>query len=118
MARILSKGNSPLDKQKQEQPTGEYPAQALANDRRPGDEDVPHGDGRVIGQMGHQALQERREPAWKEEERNVFEDYIKAFGEIPSLISGVAIMTDSDNTGESAVSFYGDIYFESKKQSL
>jgi hypothetical protein len=51
---------------------------------------------------------------WKQEERNIYEDYVKAFGEFPSMISGVAIMTDSDNTGESAVSFYGDILFESK----
>jgi hypothetical protein len=52
---------------------------------------------------------------WKEEERNIYEDYLKAFGEAPSMISGVAIMTDSDNTGESAVGFYGDILFEEKK---
>lgn len=51
---------------------------------------------------------------WKEEERNIYEDYIKSFGEKPPMISGVAIMTDSDNTGESAVSYYGDIVFESK----
>ena len=49
---------------------------------------------------------------WVDEERNVYEDYKKAFGEEPSLISGVAIMTDTDNTGESAVAFYGDIVFQ------
>ena len=48
---------------------------------------------------------------WLEEERNIYEDYKKAFGEEPPLISGVAIMTDTDNTGESAVAFYGDIVF-------
>jgi hypothetical protein len=53
--------------------------------------------------------------AWMEEERNIYNDYINAFGKNPPLISGVAIMTDSDNTGESAVSFYGDILFESKQ---
>jgi hypothetical protein len=52
---------------------------------------------------------------WKEEERNIFDDYMKAFGEAPSMITGIAIMTDSDNTGENAVSFYGDIIFESKR---
>jgi hypothetical protein len=31
------------------------------------------------------------------------------------MISGVAIMTDSDNTGESAIAYYGDILF--KKES-
>jgi hypothetical protein len=39
---------------------------------------------------------------------------MKAFGKKPPMISGVAIMTDSDNTGESAISYYGDIVFESK----
>jgi hypothetical protein len=48
---------------------------------------------------------------WVNEERNVYEDYIKAFGEEPPLISGVAIMTDTDNTGESATAYYGDIRF-------
>ena len=52
---------------------------------------------------------------WINEERNIYTDYIKAFGEKPPFISGVAIMTDSDNTGESAISFYGDILFESEE---
>lgn len=49
---------------------------------------------------------------WVTEERNVYEDYKRAFGEEPPLISGVAIMTDTDNTGESAEAFYGDIVFK------
>jgi len=49
---------------------------------------------------------------WVEEERNVYEDYKKAFHEEPPLISGVAIMTDTDNTGESATAYYGDILFK------
>lgn len=48
---------------------------------------------------------------WVDEERNVYEDYLKAFGEEPPLISGIAIMTDTDNTGESATAYYGDIEF-------
>lgn len=51
---------------------------------------------------------------WITEERNVYEDYKRAFGEEPPMISGVAIMTDTDNTGESAEAYYGDIVF--KKQ--
>jgi hypothetical protein len=50
---------------------------------------------------------------WITEKRNVYEDYKKAFGEEPAMISGVAIMTDTDNTGESAVAWYGDIVFRS-----
>jgi len=48
---------------------------------------------------------------WVQEERNLYEDYRKAFGGEPPRISGVAIMTDTDNTKESAVTFYGDIVF-------
>ncbi|MHC9063565.1 DUF3047 domain-containing protein [Nitrospira sp. CMX1] len=46
---------------------------------------------------------------WMTEERNVYEDYKRAFGEEPPMISGIAIMTDTDNTGESAEAYYGDI---------
>jgi hypothetical protein len=52
---------------------------------------------------------------WVNEERNVHEDYKKAFSEEPPLISGVAIMTDTDNTGESATAYYGDIFFRKSK---
>ena len=48
---------------------------------------------------------------WMEEERNLYEDYQHAFGEEPSLVNGVAIMTDTDNTGETATAYYGDIVF-------
>jgi hypothetical protein len=48
---------------------------------------------------------------WVDEQRNLLEDYKKAFGEEPPLVSGVAIMTDTDNTGESAIAYYGDIVF-------
>lgn len=51
---------------------------------------------------------------WVTEERNVYEDYQKAFGEVPPLITGVAIMTDTDNTGESATAYYGDIVFKKR----
>ena len=48
---------------------------------------------------------------WVEESRNVYDDYKQAFGEDPPLINGVAIMTDTDNTKERAVAYYGDIRF-------
>jgi hypothetical protein len=48
---------------------------------------------------------------WIEESRNVYEDYKRAFGEAPPLINGVAIMTDTDNTQERAIAYYGDIRF-------
>ncbi|TPW04779.1 MAG: hypothetical protein FD129_2851, partial [bacterium] len=52
---------------------------------------------------------------WVTEERNLYEDYKKAFGEEPPMISGVAIMTDTDNTKETATAYYGDILFKKAK---
>jgi hypothetical protein len=48
---------------------------------------------------------------WVSYERNLYEDFKKAFGYEPPMISGVAIMTDTDNTGESTIVYYGDIMF-------
>jgi hypothetical protein len=46
---------------------------------------------------------------WLSYQRDIYADYRQAFGEEPPHISGVAIMTDTDGTGESAVAYYGDI---------
>ncbi|MGH8750088.1 MAG: DUF3047 domain-containing protein [Burkholderiales bacterium] len=46
---------------------------------------------------------------WVDEERNIFEDYRTAFGEDPPPLSGIAIAVDTDNTGERALSYFGDI---------
>ncbi|MCG3778372.1 MAG: hypothetical protein JW388_1092 [Nitrospira sp.] len=55
---------------------------------------------------------------WVEEERNIYEDYKRAFSEEPPMINGVAIMTDTDNTKERATAYYGDIVFlKSVKES-
>ena len=54
---------------------------------------------------------------WVVERRNVYEDYKNAFGEEPTMISGVAIMTDTDNTRETAIAWYGDIVFINKQES-
>ncbi len=48
---------------------------------------------------------------WHTETRNLREDYRAAFGEDPPRVGGVAVMTDSDNTGETATAWYGDISF-------
>jgi len=48
---------------------------------------------------------------WVSERRNIYEDYLQAFGEEPPMISGVAIMTDTDNTRDTATAWYGDIVF-------
>lgn len=46
---------------------------------------------------------------WTFHRRNFYEDYRTAFGEEPPNVGAFAIMTDSDNTHESAVGYYGDI---------
>lgn len=48
---------------------------------------------------------------WQFEMSNLLEDYRKAFGEEPMKITGVAIMTDSDNTKGTGKGYYGDIIF-------
>ena len=49
--------------------------------------------------------------SWQDLQRNVREDFVRAFGEEPGQITSVAVMTDTDNTGESTLAFYGDIMF-------
>lgn len=57
---------------------------------------------------------------WYEEKRNVYNDLIQAFGDKGSdeknkkayqYIDVIAIMTDTDNSGKQAESYYGDIIF-------
>lgn len=47
--------------------------------------------------------------SWVREERNYAVDYRRFFGEAPGKLGGVAIMTDTDNTGSEARAWYGDI---------
>ena len=58
----------------------------------------------IIVESGNSRLNQ-----WIEVTRNIYEDYRTVFQEDPPPISGIAIMTDTDNTGESAVAYYGDI---------
>ncbi len=48
---------------------------------------------------------------WVSEQRNVAEDYRRLFGTAPRKVDAVAIMTDTDNTGQRASAWYGDIWF-------
>jgi len=52
---------------------------------------------------------------WVSEERNVLDDYRQLFGEEPPAVGGVAVMTDTDNTGEEATAWYGDITMHGKQ---
>lgn len=51
---------------------------------------------------------------WYEEKRNVLADLKQQFGEDIQAIDAVAVMTDTDNAGGSALSYYGDIYFSAR----
>jgi hypothetical protein len=55
---------------------------------------------------------------WVTTRRNVAADFRAAFGEDPPAISGVVLATDTDNTGESATAFYGDIRFLNSTASV
>lgn len=48
---------------------------------------------------------------WLHYSRNVREDLKKFVGKEVRYIDGVALMTDSDNAGQQATTYYGDIYF-------
>ncbi|MDJ0833351.1 MAG: DUF3047 domain-containing protein [Gammaproteobacteria bacterium] len=51
------------------------------------------------------------EQTWYRERRNVVEDFAQLHGKDIDHIDGIAIMTDSDNSGLDAGALYGDIYF-------
>jgi len=56
----------------------------------------------------------KRVGEWVEVERNVYEDYKRAFKEEPPPVLGIALMTDTDQTGEVATAWYGDITLRKK----
>jgi hypothetical protein len=42
---------------------------------------------------------------WQEEEIDIIQDFKRAFGTDPPQMAGIAIMNDSDNTGQSSISY-------------
>ena len=61
----------------------------------------------IVAESGRDKLGE-----WREETRDVYADFERAFGEKPGRIIAVGIMTDTDNTGENTHAYYGDIAFK------
>lgn len=51
---------------------------------------------------------------WVSESRNVREDYRQLFGEDVTESDAIAVMTDTDNSGQQATAWYGDICFSSQ----
>jgi len=52
---------------------------------------------------------EERAGTWVAEERNIYMDYRRLFHEEPPEIGAVAVMTDTDDTGDEARAWFGDI---------
>ena len=49
---------------------------------------------------------------WRSYQRNVKDDFTRVFGVQPKKLKAVAIMTDSDNSGQNFEAWYGDIQFD------
>jgi hypothetical protein len=54
--------------------------------------------------------------SWQSIRRNIAKDYRLVYGAEPGRMLGVAVMTDTDNTGTKAVGWYDDIRFECEKE--
>jgi len=48
---------------------------------------------------------------WISYKRNVYQDLKNTLGKEVRYIDAIAVMTDSDNSGQAATTYYGDIYF-------
>lgn len=53
---------------------------------------------------------------WVQERRDVVKDFQRAFGDINGRLSGLAIASDTDNTGESAHAGFADFRFVAKDE--
>ncbi|MBL8259202.1 MAG: DUF3047 domain-containing protein [Candidatus Competibacteraceae bacterium] len=51
---------------------------------------------------------------WVSEKRDVRADFRRLFGREIDAIDAVALMTDTDNSGQRATAWYGDIYFTAR----
>jgi hypothetical protein len=60
------------------------------------------------------ALQSGKGTGWATERRDVRADFKTCFNDDISFIDAVAIMTDTDNSKQAAMAWYGDIFFSSE----
>lgn len=54
---------------------------------------------------------------WRDYERDVRADFVRAFGEEPGALLAVGIMTDSDNTGSRVQAWYGPLDLRTRTQA-
>ena len=59
----------------------------------------------------------RQAGVWVQERRNVLADFHKAFGEIGGELQGLAIASDTDNTGEEAHAGFADFRFVESEEA-
>ena len=52
---------------------------------------------------------------WVAHERDFSADFRRAFGQEPPPVNGVIVSADTDNTGESVESYFGDIEFRARR---
>lgn len=55
---------------------------------------------------------------WVTERRNVLKDYRAVFGEAPSHVTNVSLITETNNTNERVTAYYGDLLFRPAADSL
>ena len=60
------------------------------------------------------AIRSGQPGAWQQERRDVRADFRRLFGDDIEALDAVAIMTDTDNSGQSARAWYGDISFSAE----
>jgi hypothetical protein len=60
------------------------------------------------------ALRSGKAAGWATERRDVRADFEACFNDDITVIDAVAIMTDTDNSGQEATAWYGDIFFSSE----
>lgn len=51
---------------------------------------------------------------WVVQKRNIRSDYRRLFGQETRFADGIAVMTDTDNSGQSATAYYGNIFLTSE----
>lgn len=59
---------------------------------------------KIVVESGAQGLKQ-----WRNYERDIRADYLRAFGEAPGALVAIGLMSDSDNTHSNAVAWYGPI---------
>jgi hypothetical protein len=59
---------------------------------------------KIVVESGAQGLEQ-----WRNYERDIRADYVRAFGEPPGALLAIGLMSDSDNTHSNAVAWYGPV---------